>query len=491
MTFGFDGKYAMFGVTPVENQFILEYVPQAKGDYVRVYLYGLMACHHPEINMNLDQMSHELNLPEEEIQKAFRYWERRGLVRRISDAPPSWQYVSWKERDTFSVPPQDREYEAFGEALYAVFDHERRLHGKEIQTCYEWVEDLKLPMEAVIMLLKHMAGVKGKDFSMQSAGRVALEMAEAGVQTLEDAESFLSRDQQVWDGVRRVLRKLGKKGMPSEAQVEMYRKWIQEWRFTPEAVEAACAETAKGDPSMGYLDGILKNVRSGIPEGVTINPECYRQAQEQGERLKSLLSILGGGSITEENKAILVELERKYEPAVIEIGARECARNRGSFDELPKLLEAWQKKGLYTRADVESYVAEFHRQNELLKKLRDKWNAGEPRIGEASRKMAARWKSELGFDDEMILKCAEFASEAKAPMAYLDSILTSLHQKGIRTPEEAEQEHQRMRGEHPDKGQAGIQRQVTAQQYGQREYNEGTEKPEAMLARLKEMMGNA
>ena len=32
--FGFDERYAMFDITPVENLFILEYLPEAKGDYV-------------------------------------------------------------------------------------------------------------------------------------------------------------------------------------------------------------------------------------------------------------------------------------------------------------------------------------------------------------------------------------------------------------------------------------------------------------------------
>ena len=44
--FGFDEQYAMFDVTPLDNQFILEYLPAAKGDDLRVYLYGLMMCYH-------------------------------------------------------------------------------------------------------------------------------------------------------------------------------------------------------------------------------------------------------------------------------------------------------------------------------------------------------------------------------------------------------------------------------------------------------------
>lgn len=490
MTFAFDGHYAMFDATPVDNQFIMDCVPMAKGDYVRVYLYGLMGCYHPEIDLDISRMSHDLDLPEEEIKKAYRYWERRGLVRRVSDTPPAWQYVHGREKSLAGSQPADPEYEAFAEALYGVFDNDRRLHGKEIQTCYEWVEDLKLPMEAVIMLLKHMARIKGKNFTIQSAGKVALEMAEEQVSTLEEAEAFLSRDQQIWEGVRRVLRKLGKKGMPSEAQTELYRKWIREWHFTPEAVEAACAETAKGEPNMGYLDGILKNVRQEASSAETIDLKLFSEIQEQGGKLKETISRLGGG-MTEENRHILMKLENEYSPEVLRIGVRECAAGHRNIEELEKLLEAWRKRGLYTETEVEAYVAEFHRQNELLRQLREKWNGNEPRIGETSRKMAARWETELGFSDEMILKTAEYANEAKAPMAYLDKLLTSFHEKGIRTPEEAEQERRKARAEHTETQTGNGTRTVNAQQYSQREYEEEHESPEAMLSRLKEEMGDA
>ena len=69
MTFGCDDRFAMFDITPVENQFILEYLPSAPGDYIKVYLYGLMRCYHPETDMTLERMSRELNMDPEEIKK--------------------------------------------------------------------------------------------------------------------------------------------------------------------------------------------------------------------------------------------------------------------------------------------------------------------------------------------------------------------------------------------------------------------------------------
>lgn len=60
--FAFDEHYASFDITPLDNQFILEFMPAAKGDYVKVYLYGLMQCYHPQENMSVEQMASELDM---------------------------------------------------------------------------------------------------------------------------------------------------------------------------------------------------------------------------------------------------------------------------------------------------------------------------------------------------------------------------------------------------------------------------------------------
>ena len=77
----FDDSAAGFDVTPVENMFITEYMLRAPGDYVKVYLYGLMQCYHPQERMSLSGMARDLDLTEEEVENAYRYWARNGLVR--------------------------------------------------------------------------------------------------------------------------------------------------------------------------------------------------------------------------------------------------------------------------------------------------------------------------------------------------------------------------------------------------------------------------
>ena len=66
--------------TKVENLFISEYLPDAPGDYVKVFLFGLMYAQY-ELKPNRTELAKLLGLSETEIEEAWIYWESRGLVR--------------------------------------------------------------------------------------------------------------------------------------------------------------------------------------------------------------------------------------------------------------------------------------------------------------------------------------------------------------------------------------------------------------------------
>ena len=70
--------------TKVENLFISEYLPDAPGDYVKVFLFGLMYAQY-EITPNRSELAKLLNLSVDEIEEAWIYWESRGLVRVLHE----------------------------------------------------------------------------------------------------------------------------------------------------------------------------------------------------------------------------------------------------------------------------------------------------------------------------------------------------------------------------------------------------------------------
>ena len=70
--------------TRVENLFISEYLPDAPGDYVKVFLFGLMYAQF-ELNQDWGEIAKQLGLSIDEVEEAWVYWETRGLVRIVRE----------------------------------------------------------------------------------------------------------------------------------------------------------------------------------------------------------------------------------------------------------------------------------------------------------------------------------------------------------------------------------------------------------------------
>ena len=481
MTFAFDERYAMFDITPVENQFILEYMPGAKGDYVKVYLYGLLCCYHPRKEMDVASMSRELGMTEDVILAAYRYWERRGIVRRVSDNPPEWQYVNIKQNNMGGEPDTDREYIRFTRDLESSFEDIRDLHGSEIAMCYEWKEELGLSTEVIIMLLKFMARTRGKNFRIRDAEKTAVLLSEEKAYTVEDAEMVLGRDEAMLAGFRKVLRKLGMRFNPSDANMKLYRKWREEWHFTQEAIEDACDRTGTSTPSLGLVDAILERAYMNSGSSGQLNRNDLDAAEEKRKYLREVLRELGqDGAPTPAQQKLYDRMTEMYPNEIILLAARECAAKQKNFDSVMKLLESWQERGFTDEKQIRDHIDAFHGKEEFLKTLRQKWAGKDADIGQKTLQMLDRWEGGMGFSREMITLAADAAYEAKKPIAYMDKLLTAWNAQGIRTPE-AVKEEQKNRGEQA-LSRKTPGKNVPAQQYTQRDYDD--EQADAMRRML-------
>ena len=151
----FDETYLMMGVTPVENIFIMNYLPKAPGDFVRVYLFGLFQCYHPDSDMTPARMGRLLDLTEEEVTGAFQYWERMGIVKRVSDNPPAYHYlnIAMTWGDESPMEKAIYRHQDFNNRLQQLYGT-RILHPAEYDLAAQWVEELGLPEEVVLILVE-------------------------------------------------------------------------------------------------------------------------------------------------------------------------------------------------------------------------------------------------------------------------------------------------------------------------------------------------
>ena len=78
--------------TSVENQFITKYLPQADGDAVRAYLYGLYLCQCAG-EFDAETAAKLLRIPLPRFLEIFDFWEECDLVRILSRSPLMLEYL--------------------------------------------------------------------------------------------------------------------------------------------------------------------------------------------------------------------------------------------------------------------------------------------------------------------------------------------------------------------------------------------------------------
>lgn len=461
-----DRDALQYGFTALENRFLMDYLPAAKGDYVKVYLWGLFACENKGENYTLEEMAQDLFLTVPEIEAALRYWERRSLVSRISDKPVQYRFYSPMQRAQAPGKPLevDQTYVAFAEAVYAAFGDRRKINPGEIAMAWEWVQDVGLKPEVVLMLLQYCISQKGVQFSFKRAEPLAVRMKEQKVDSLEDAENFLHHEQAVHEGARKVLSRMGKRRMVSEDELALYEKWMGEWGFSPEAILDACAETTKGDPSFKYLDGILNGIRSrsGARTGEQVKEQLQQEADEKS-RAMEVFSRLGKNVAVPAAIRFYREFIALLPHEVVLLAADTCRRSDKNVEDLHALIASWHDRGLASEEAVKKYLVRFREANLALRKIYEACgHNGRPT--EADRLLYEKWKG-YGMDEELLLFGAEQARVAEgSKIAYLNKVLESWHEAGIR---DISQVRSRKKPESMPLGKA-----VSAQQYAQRQYTE-------------------
>lgn len=434
---------AMYDSTPIENMFLLEYLPTAPDGFLRVYLYARMLCVHPELGETIEDMARALRTDSDHVFTAMAYWEQQGLVERVSDHPPTYVILPLKSGVCEAISP-DRDfytYREYNSSLQAIFGAADLLEPKQYRMANDWLNVLGFTQDAALRLLEYEKGLPGgkKPVSVfKRADRQAAEWADRGIRTLEQVEAAIA-DNSCVDGLcRRVLQRLGIRRAPTEDETAAVRRWINDWSFSEEEVLAACEQTTKSrSPSIGYLDAILK---SRVENG----------SDQSFEAVKRLLRDMGAQNASptpDQQKKYAEMLSRGFEPEAISLAAAQCARRgRHTFEDLEWMIGKWDEAGVRTRADAERYVSDLQRISGEVRAVMERAGLSRrPNMDDIARYEI--W--ERSAPPELIQYAAELAGGTRNPMLYIGKLISEWEKAGIRDVAAARAEHDR-RGTKPD-----------------------------------------
>ena len=452
----FSGERLLYGATPVDNLFLREFLPRASGDAVRVYLYGLYAASDPTRGLSTEEMARALDMEEAAVVSAFAYWERQGLILRTADNPPAYQYQDVRSA-LENAASQEAYYglQGFNNRLQAIFGSERLLHPQEFQRAAEWVEDLGLGEEAVLLLVKSRAR-DHKKVSFKTLDKAAAQWAREGVKSAEDAQRILERDSEAYRLAQQVISCFNLKRNPTEPETALARKWTGEWNLTAAQVLDACRETVKGsNPSFGYVDRILERHHEGDVSASIREDNSLRAA------VSEVLRALGARTAPtpEQVEKYQKYLSAGFEPeAVLETARSVAAGGRHDFAALDGALVKCVERGMLTMADIQAYRRKKQEAEAFLSGL----GLTRPAT-DAEAAMLDAWRAEYAPD--LIQAAARKAVGVGNPVSYMNALLRRWADKGIRNGEEALRDR-------PDAAPAPQAQPREAVNYSQRDYTD-------------------
>ena len=334
--------------TPVDNLFFSEYMPDADGEAVKVYLYGLMQCRFP--SMGDVALSEALNLPEGAVRAAFVYWQSKGLVRILKDEPLEVEYLTVEQPAVTTAVPV--KYRSFIRALNELIAP-RRFNMNELGHIYDCVETFRLEEKTVLELVSHCMEEKGRNVRIQYILTVAKSWADAGIVTYEQAREYIANATVRKHGATAVLRRWNKRRSPTLDEMALYDSWVREWGFDDEAILAVCPRlTNTSSPSFEALGDRLRE----LYEQNKVKAEDIRadsdNVSDEKEFARMVFARMGKVSTPTRDEirqlAVFLEGPEGLSREVVLLAAVECADAERPFGKLKAILKDWTERKVRT-----------------------------------------------------------------------------------------------------------------------------------------------
>lgn len=301
--------------TSVSNIFIDEYMSDANGEFVKIYLYLLRLMNAPDSAFSISSIADKFEHTEKDVKRALSYWERMHLLRLEYDTEHNLTGVclidsasrdktgaddEFTEHDTFaealsadgistsedaristdddnipsanteSFPPkrdytrdelkQFQENDQIAELLFITERYlGRPLSQTDTNTLLYLYEELSFSPDLIEYLVEYC--VSKNHTAIRYIEATALKWAESGIRTVTAAKQEAKIHSPAYYAVMRSFGITGRNLVPSET--DYIEKWRCEYGFSIDIICAACQQTIQSihQPSFPYTDKMLSNWR--------------------------------------------------------------------------------------------------------------------------------------------------------------------------------------------------------------------------------------
>ena len=270
--------------TPIADDFILNQMPSANGNYVKVYLYVFHHFFKTTSGFSTRDAASALGMLESDVIQALQYWHDKKALTLTLDGEQLWlSFPSYR-----STPPSDPDpkgssspertkvvrvehkptYSPEEISMYEqnplikdLFATASRLLGEQfsfpnLSLLFSFYDYYRLPVPVIKFLLEYC--IQGGNRSLRYMEKVAQDWSDRGIVTVEAASCYVKR----FDVYRPIMKAMGiAERQPSEQEIEIMERWLYQYGLSMELILEAAGRTVRktGKPSFKYMDSILKS----------------------------------------------------------------------------------------------------------------------------------------------------------------------------------------------------------------------------------------
>lgn len=269
---------------PVSDQFILRDMPEANGNYVKVYLFVYRSFYRGVPDFSTAKAAEHLHMLESDVLQALTYWQKAGVLSLHQDGEQLWISFSHSEptppRGTRSqqeetssrneakvirverkpvYSPEEIEVYSKNPTIRHLFRNTEKLLGQplgpsDMMILFGFYDYYRLPVDVILFLVKTC--LESGNRSMRYMEKVAEDWSDRQIDTIEAAEKYTMR----YRVYLPIFKALGVPyHNPSDMEAEYVDRWLYQYGFGLDIIVEAARRTFQktGKPNFKYMEGIL------------------------------------------------------------------------------------------------------------------------------------------------------------------------------------------------------------------------------------------
>ncbi|MBE5063722.1 DnaD domain protein [Lachnospiraceae bacterium DSM 108991] len=258
----------------LDYEFIDHYMPEANGEYVKVYLLLLRCQSSPDRELTISGIADILDDTEKDVIRALKYWKKQGLLdyeiteEAASSAPradtqaPEAANVQEQAAPSPENVTRFRNRKELKELLFVAEQYlGKTLSTTDMKTITYFYDELGMSTDLIEYLIEYC--VENGHKSMHYIQKVALSWADRKIQTPEEAKQSAAFYSKSCYGVLKAFGITGRS--PAASELAYIQRWSGEYGFSDELILEACNRTMNSihQPSFDYAESILKSWLEG------------------------------------------------------------------------------------------------------------------------------------------------------------------------------------------------------------------------------------